>query len=90
MSALVSPAAPQQRRRIETAPLIVLIVLAGTVALLWWSGMAEDILAYSDDISYLTVQHLELVAWAGGLAILVAVPVASCFRGPPSASFRRR
>ncbi|RVO70570.1 ABC transporter permease [Sinorhizobium meliloti] len=75
MSALVSPAAPQQRRRIETAPLIVLILLAGTVALLWWSGMAEEILAYSDDISYLTVQHLELVAWAGGLAILVAVPV---------------
>ncbi|QND35399.1 ABC transporter permease (plasmid) [Sinorhizobium meliloti] len=75
MSALVSPAAPQQRRRIEAAPLIVLIVLAGTVALLWWSGMAEEILADSDDISYLTVQHLELVAWAGGLAILVAVPV---------------
>ncbi len=68
----------------------LLIVLAGTIAWLWWSGMAEEILAYSGDISYLTVQHLELVAWAGGLAILVAVPVGIVLSGPPSASFRRR
>ncbi len=32
-------------------------------------------MAYNSDIAYLSVQHVELVAWAGALAILVAVPV---------------
>lgn len=75
MSAPSVQAAPQQRRRPALAPLVVLAVLAGAVAWMWSSGMAEEIFAYSDDISYLTLQHLELVAWAGGLAILAAVPV---------------
>lgn len=75
MSASVSLAAPKERSRTAIAPILVLIVLAGAVVWLWASGMAQEILTYSDDISYLAVQHLELVAWAGGLAILVAVPV---------------
>ncbi|MEW9614649.1 ABC transporter permease [Shinella sp. S4-D37] len=62
------------RRRVAIAPAVATVVLAGALAWLWWSGMVEEILAYSDDISFLTVQHLELVAWAGGLAILAAVP----------------
>jgi len=75
MSAPAILAATQERRRPAIAPVLVLIALAGIAVWLWSSGMAEEILAYSDDISYLAVQHLELVASAGGLAILTAVPV---------------
>ena len=57
------------------APIVLLAVVAAIVYWLWSSGMANEILAYWDDITYLTFQHLELVAWSGGLAILVAVPV---------------
>ncbi|OJT98775.1 MAG: ABC transporter permease [Rhizobium sp. 63-7] len=75
MSSPAILAAPEERRRLAVAPVLVLIVVAGAVAWLWSSGMAGEILAYSDDITYLAVQHLELVAWAGGLAMLTAVPV---------------
>ena len=57
------------------APLITLLVLAIAILELWLSGMATEILNYRADIAYLVVQHLELVAWSGGLAILFAVPV---------------
>lgn len=57
------------------APLLALLVLAIAILELWLSGMAAEILTYRADIVYLVVQHLELVAWGGGLAILFAVPV---------------
>lgn len=38
------------------------------------SGFIADFWSYRDDISYLIAQHLELVAWAGSLAVLVGVP----------------
>src|SRR5690606_38156534 len=58
-------------------------------AVLWWmwsSSMVEEILLYWGDITYLAVQHVELVTWAGGLAILVAVPVGIVLSRP---AFRR-
>lgn len=66
---------PRDRRRGIAAPALALLVLSAGVVWLWSSGMAREILTYTGDISYLGLQHLELVAWAGGLAILTAVPV---------------
>lgn len=57
------------------APVIVGVVVLVVAYWLWSSGMAEEIMVYESDIAYLSVQHLELVAWAGAFAILVAVPV---------------
>ncbi|MGJ4860401.1 ABC transporter permease [Labrys sp. La1] len=56
-------------------PLGMWAVLLAVCLWLWLSGMAGEILAYWDDITYLSLQHIELVAWAGGLAILTAVPM---------------
>ena len=50
--------------------------LAGAIGLwAWSSGMPAEILVYREDITYLAGQHIELVAWAGGLAILAGIPV---------------
>lgn len=57
------------------APIIVGVIVLAVVYWLWSSGMAEEIMIYDSDIAYLGVQHMELVAWAGALAILAAVPV---------------
>ena len=39
------------------------------------AGLIEDILSYWEDIVYLTQEHIFLVVVAGGLAILVGVPL---------------
>jgi osmoprotectant transport system permease protein len=59
----------------RVAPAIVGLLMAAVVYLLWSSGMAGQIMEYRDDIAYLSVEHVELVAYAGVLAVLVAVPV---------------
>ena len=69
------------------APYVALAVLLAVVYWLWASGMAGEILVYWDDITYLSVQHMELVAWAGGLAIIVAVPVGILLSRPTMRSF---
>ena len=69
------------------APYIALAVLLLAIYWLWASGMAGEILIYWDDIVYLSIQHVELVAWAGGLAILVAVPVGILLSRPFMQSF---
>ncbi|MDT3382011.1 ABC transporter permease [Labrys portucalensis] len=66
---------PGRGRSHLLVPLAMWAVLLAICVWLWLSGMAGEILAYWDDITYLSVQHIELVAWAGGLAILTAVPV---------------
>lgn len=64
------------------APLIWL-VLAGAIAFWGWtSGMPAEILAYHEDIVYLAGQHIELVAWSGGLAILAGIPVGAILSRP--------
>lgn len=75
MSAPAATSSAPANRPSRTASFIALAVLAAALYWLWSSGMAGQILTYWDDITYLSMQHLELVAWAGGLAILVAVPV---------------
>lgn len=69
------------------APYVALAVLLAVIYWLWASGMAEEILVYWDDIVYLSIQHVELVAWAGGLAILVAVPVGIVLSRPSMRGF---
>jgi osmoprotectant transport system permease protein len=51
--------------------------------------MPAEILAYREDIIYLAGQHIELVAWAGGLAILVGIPMGGG-AVPPGLSKRLR
>lgn len=57
------------------APALMAAAVLAVVVWLWLSGMATEILAYWEDITYLGMQHIELVTWSGGLAILTAVPV---------------
>jgi osmoprotectant transport system permease protein len=67
--------------------LVVWLVIA--LAIGAWaltSSMPAEILTHWSDITFLTVQHLELVAWSGGLAILTGVVAGailsrSAFRG---------
>ena len=56
-------------RRLTLAVVFLLGVLLGG------SGLIQDILGYWDDIVYLTREHMFLVLVAGGLAILVGVPL---------------
>lgn len=57
------------------APAIVGLLMAAVLYLLWSSGMAGEIMGYRDDIVYLSVEHVELVAYAGVFAVLAAIPV---------------
>ena len=54
----------------------LLWLLLAAAAVLWGlsSDMPAEILSYQEDIVFLGLQHIELVAWAGGLAILTGVP----------------
>ncbi len=67
MSALAGQAAPQHRRRIETAPMIVLVVLAGAVAWLWWTACGEILPIRRHSYLACSIWSCRL---AGGLAIL--------------------
>jgi osmoprotectant transport system permease protein len=59
----------------KAAQSILLIALAAFVYWLWSSGLAVQILTYKSDITYLAIQHFQLVATAGVLAVGVAVPM---------------
>lgn len=65
------------------APLLIGLALALAAGFwAWSSGMPAEILSYREDIVYLAGQHIELVAWAGGLAILVGIPVGAVLSRP--------
>ena len=70
----------------RTAMLLWLLLAAA--AGLWWvsSDTPGEILSYHEDIVFLGVQHIELVGWAGGLAILTGVPAGAILSRP---TFRR-
>lgn len=62
---------------VKLTSMIPPLLLALAFALGAWAASSDflaDFWSYREDISYLLVQHLELVAWAGGLAVLVGVP----------------
>ncbi len=61
-------------------PWLLLAVAAGVWALT--SDMPAAILANRDDIVFLGVEHIELVAWAGGLAILTGLPAGAILSRP--------
>ncbi|MGH7005161.1 MAG: ABC transporter permease, partial [Alphaproteobacteria bacterium] len=63
--------------------LVLWLALALAVGLwAWSSGMPAEILTYQEDIIYLGGQHIELVAWAGILAILTGIPVGAVLARP--------
>lgn len=61
-------------------PWLLLAVAAGGWALT--SDMPAAILANRDDIVFLGIQHIELVAWAGGFAILTGLPAGAILSRP--------
>jgi len=67
---------------------VLLWLLLAAAAVLWGlaSDMPVEILSYQEDIVFLGIQHVELVAWAGGLAILTGVPAGALLSRP---AFRR-
>jgi osmoprotectant transport system permease protein len=66
-------------------PAILLgVFLAG--AWFWASGLGPSLMSYRPDIAYLGVQHVILVLWSGGLAILVGLPAGAILSRP---RFRR-
>ena len=54
---------------------LALIATFLTGVLVGRAGLIEDILSYWEDIVYLTQEHIFLVVVAGGLAVLVGVPL---------------
>ena len=87
MSASVSTRGTSDTRSGGIVPYIAFAVLLAAIYWLWASGMAGEILIYWGDIVYLSLQHIELVAWSGGLAIIVAVPVGIILSRPFIRSF---
>lgn len=62
-----------------------LLLTAGFFALgawAWGSGFLPELATYREDIVYLTGQHVELVLWAGGLAILAGLPLGALLARP--------
>lgn len=82
--AVLVPPGSGGSRRVILVIWLVLILAVGLWA--WSSGMPAEILTYWDDITYLTGQHIELVAWSGAFAILVGIPVGAVLSRP---AFRR-
>ena len=48
----------------------------------WGSGFLPEMMRYEEDITYLLGQHLELVAWAGSLAVLAGLPAGVALSRP--------
>ena len=63
-------------------PLVVASALFAAGAWAWGSGGLPALLLYREDVAYLLGQHVALVAWAGGLAILVGIPVGALLSRP--------
>ena len=63
-------------------PLVVASALFAAGAWAWGSGGLPALLLYREDVAYLMGQHVALVAWAGGLAILAGIPVGALLSRP--------
>ena len=50
------------------------------------NGFIDEMLSYREDVVYLTLQHIELVAISGGLAIVLAIPIGVVLSRPRFAS----
>lgn len=72
-------------KRAALAVLACLIFLAGVWA--QGSGVIDDFLFYLPDVRYLAIQHLQLSAMSGGLAIFVAVPLGILLSRPSMAGW---
>lgn len=65
------------------ALLAVLIFISGVWA--QGSGLIDDFLFYLPDVEYLIIEHLQLTAMSGSLAIVVAVPLGILLSRPTMA-----
>lgn len=76
-------ALPAWRTRLATTLAFLLAALAAWLA---FPAFIGEVLSYREDIVFLTWQHLELVAWSGGLAIVTGIPAGAILARP---AFRR-
>jgi len=85
-SNLSDPGLPRRaswlRRLATPKPMLKVLLFALLVAWLLLGDMPRSLLAFRKDIVYLTWQHLELVAWASGLAVIVGVTVGAVLSRP--------
>jgi len=58
-------------KRAGVAIVVLLALAAGSVQAGWWADMAN----YQEDLIYLSVQHMHMVAVSGALALAVAIPL---------------
>ncbi|SDR59864.1 osmoprotectant transport system permease protein [Rhizobiales bacterium GAS191] len=61
-------------------PWLLLVLAFGTWS--FSSKMPAEIASYHEDVVYLGGQHIVLVAWAGGLAILTGIPAGAILARP--------
>lgn len=50
-------------------------------------GFIEEMLSYQEDVVYLTLQHIELVAISGAIAIVIAIPLGTLLSRPKFAAY---
>lgn len=75
MTSLLTALAPLR------GPTVILLVFAAG-AWFWGSGLGPTLMSYRPDIAYLGAQHIALVLWSGGLAILVGLPAGAILSRP--------
>lgn len=66
---------------------IAAVAVALVVAAAQRSGLLGRILSRWDDIAYLSVQHMQLVALSGGLAIATGIPIGIWLSRPASRAY---
>jgi osmoprotectant transport system permease protein len=75
-----------KRITIPTRAIVVVSAIAAALLVAHALGLLDPILSRWDDIAYLSVQHMQLAAISGGLAVVTAIPLGvllsrSSFRG---------
>jgi len=55
--------------------LVLFVVVFALGVICESSGMLDQLFSYREDVAYLLVQHIELVVWSGGIAIIIGVPL---------------
>lgn len=75
-----------KRITLPTRTIVVLSAVAAALLVAQGFGLLDPILKRWDDIAYLSVQHMQLAAISGALAIVTAIPLGVVLSRP---SFRR-
>lgn len=72
-------------KRYFTAALVLVAFLLGIE--LQSNGFIEEMVSYQEDVAYLALQHVELVAVSGAIAIIIAIPLGILLSRPRFAAY---